>query len=76
MTSCGRLSHRTRWRTTQVAVAGRIVRTARRAILEIDPPRPWADTITTAHARLCALPVPGPSPRPDDQGPEHRQKPR
>ena len=41
-----------------MAVAGRIVRTGRRAILKVDRAWPWADTITTAHARLCALPVP------------------
>jgi hypothetical protein len=41
-----------------LATAGRLVRTARRHVLHIDPTWPWADTITTAHARLCALPVP------------------
>jgi hypothetical protein len=41
-----------------LAVAGRIVRTARRRILRIDTAWPWADAITTAHARLCALPAP------------------
>jgi Transposase DDE domain group 1 len=47
-----------RLRLRILAVAGRIVRTARQATLKIDPAWPWADTITTAHARLCALPVP------------------
>ena len=47
-----------RLRLRILAVAGRIVRTARRRVLHIDPAWPWADTITTAHARLCALPVP------------------
>jgi hypothetical protein len=47
-----------RLRLRILAVAGRLVRTARRVILKIDPAWPWADTITTAHARLCALPVP------------------
>ena len=32
--------------------------TARRRILHIDSTWPWAETITTAHTRLCALPVP------------------
>ena len=34
------------------------VRTARRHVLHIDQTWPWAETITTAHGRLCALPVP------------------
>jgi Transposase DDE domain group 1 len=40
------------------AVAGRLVRSARRHVPHIDPTWPWADTITTAHARLTALPAP------------------
>jgi hypothetical protein len=47
-----------RLRLRILAVAGRIVRTARRRILHIDPDWPWADTIITAHARLCTLPAP------------------
>jgi len=47
-----------RLRLRILAVAGRIVRTARRHILKIDPAWPWADTIVTAHARLATLPVP------------------
>jgi hypothetical protein len=47
-----------RMRLRILAVAGRIVRTARRRILHIDPAWPWADAITTAHDRLCALPAP------------------
>jgi hypothetical protein len=47
-----------RMRLRILAVAGRIVRTARRRILRIDTAWPWADAITTAHARLCALPAP------------------
>ena len=47
-----------RMRLRILAVAGRIVRTARRRLLHIDPAWPWADAITTAHARLCALPAP------------------
>jgi hypothetical protein len=47
-----------RLRLRILAVAGRLVRTARRHTLKIDPAWPWADTITTAHARLAALPVP------------------
>jgi hypothetical protein len=47
-----------RLRLRILAVAGRIVRTARRRILRIDPNWPWADVIIGAHARLCALPVP------------------
>jgi hypothetical protein len=40
------------------AVAGRLVHTARRRILHMDPAWPWADAITTAHARLRALRAP------------------
>jgi DDE family transposase len=47
-----------RLRLRILAVAGRLVRTARRRLLKIDPAWPWADTITTAHARLATLPVP------------------
>lgn len=47
-----------RLRLRILATAGRLVRTARRRILHIDATWPWADTITTAHTRLCALPVP------------------
>ena len=47
-----------RLRLRILAVAGRIVRTARQRTLKIDPAWPWADMITTAHARLTALPVP------------------
>ena len=47
-----------RLRLRILAVAGRIVRTARRRVLRIDPAWPWADVITTAHQRLCALPAP------------------
>ena len=47
-----------RLRLRILAVAGRIVRSARRRVLRIDPAWPWADTITTAHSRLAALPVP------------------
>jgi Transposase DDE domain group 1 len=47
-----------RLRLRILAVAGRIVRTARRRILHIDPHWPWADVIIGAHARLCALPIP------------------
>ncbi len=47
-----------RLRLRILAVAGRIVRTARRHILHIDPAWPWAEVITTAHARLMALPGP------------------
>ena len=49
---------RLRLRIVAVAVAGRIVRTARRRLLKIGPAWPWADVITTAHARLMALPAP------------------
>jgi hypothetical protein len=41
-----------------LATAGRLVRTARRHVLHIDPTWPWTATITTAHARLRALPTP------------------
>lgn len=47
-----------RLRLRILAVAGRIVRTARRRILKIDPAWPWAEVITTAHAQLIALPPP------------------
>jgi len=47
-----------RLRLRILAVAGRIVRSARRRVLHIDPAWPWADTITTAHTRLAALAVP------------------
>jgi Transposase DDE domain group 1 len=47
-----------RLRLRLLAVAGRIVRTARRRMLRIDANWPWAQTITTAHARLTALPAP------------------
>jgi hypothetical protein len=47
-----------RLRLRILAVAGRIVHTARQRTLKIDPAWPWADMITTAHARLTALPVP------------------
>ena len=47
-----------RMRLRILATAGRLVRTARRHILHIDKTWPWAETITTAHARLATLPVP------------------
>ena len=47
-----------RLRLRILAVAGRIVRTARRHLLHIDPEWPWAEVITGAHARLRALPIP------------------
>jgi hypothetical protein len=47
-----------RLRLRILAVAGRIVRTARRHLLHIDPNRPWADLITTGHTRLAALAAP------------------
>jgi hypothetical protein len=47
-----------RLRLRILAVAGRIVRSARRRVLHIDPAWPWADTIITAHARLTALAAP------------------
>jgi Transposase DDE domain group 1 len=47
-----------RLRLRILAVAGRIVHTARRRILRIDPNWPWAEVIITAHARLAALPAP------------------
>jgi hypothetical protein len=47
-----------RLRLRILATAGRLVRTARRRVLHIDSTWPWAETITLAHARLCALPVP------------------
>jgi hypothetical protein len=47
-----------RMRLRILATAGRLVRTARRRVLHINPTWPWAETITTAHTRLCALGVP------------------
>jgi hypothetical protein len=47
-----------RLRLRILATAARLVRTARRHILHIDPTWPWADVITLAHTRLRALPVP------------------
>ena len=47
-----------RLRLRILAVAGRLVRTARRRVLHIDPTWPWSESITTAHARLRALAVP------------------
>jgi hypothetical protein len=47
-----------RLRLRILAVAGRTVRTVRRRLLRIDPRWPWAEVITTAHARLTALTVP------------------
>ena len=47
-----------RLRLRILATAGRLVRSARHRALHIDPTWPWAEMITTAHARLCALPVP------------------
>jgi hypothetical protein len=47
-----------RLRLRILATAGRLVRSARRHILHIDPTWPWAETITNAHARLCALAFP------------------
>lgn len=47
-----------RLRLRVLATAGRLVRTARRHVLHIDPTWPWADVITLAHTRLRALPVP------------------
>ncbi len=47
-----------RLRLRILATAGRLVRTARRRVLHIDPTWPWAETITTAHTRLAALAVP------------------
>jgi hypothetical protein len=47
-----------RLRLRILAVAGRIVRTARRRILRIDANWPWATDITSAYTRLAALAVP------------------
>ncbi|MFC4945109.1 transposase [Pseudonocardia sp. GCM10023141] len=65
-----------RLRLRILAVAGRIVRTARRRMLKIDPAWPWATVITTAHGRLVALPFPDkPIPAPTTP-PEHRSASR
>jgi hypothetical protein len=47
-----------RLRLRILATAGRLVRSARRHILHIDPTWPWAEAITRAHARLMSLAVP------------------
>lgn len=47
-----------RMRLRILAVAGRIVHTARRRTLKIDPAWPWADVITTAHLRLTTQSAP------------------
>jgi len=47
-----------RLRLRILATAGRLVTSARRRVLHIDPTWPWAEAITTAHTHLCALPVP------------------
>jgi len=47
-----------RLRLRLFAVAGRLVRTARRTRLKIPDDWPWAREITTAHTRLAALGVP------------------
>ncbi|MGH3993842.1 MAG: IS1380 family transposase, partial [Pseudonocardiaceae bacterium] len=44
-----------RLRLRILAVAGRLVRTARRTLLKIPQTWPWAHQITTAHARLATL---------------------
>jgi hypothetical protein len=61
-----------RLRLRILAVAGRIVRTARHHLLHIDPNWPWADLITTGHTRLAA-PLPDHHHQPQRPGtPEHR----
>lgn len=52
----GSISPRLRLRI--LAVAARTARGARLRLLKIDPAWPWAELITTAHARLGALPMP------------------
>jgi hypothetical protein len=47
-----------RMRLRILSTAGRLVCNARRRVLHIDSTWPWAEAITTAHTRLCALPVP------------------
>jgi hypothetical protein len=47
-----------RLRLRILATAGRLIHSARRRVLHIDPTWPWADVITLAHTRLRALPVP------------------
>src|SRR5581483_11075777 len=47
-----------RLRLRILAVAGRIVTSARRRTLNIDPAWPWAEVITLADTRLRTLPVP------------------
>ena len=77
MTSCGRPSQRTRCCITLVAVAGRIVRSARPAIVKIDPAWPWGRR--NHHRARPALRAPRALTQPlapTTKGPEHRQKPR
>lgn len=40
-------------------IAGRLIHTGRRRILDLDSTWPWADTVLTAITRLQALPAPG-----------------
>jgi Transposase DDE domain group 1 len=47
-----------RLRLRILAVAGRLVRTARRQLIKINPAWPWAHEITTAHDRLTAFAPP------------------
>jgi hypothetical protein len=41
------------------SIAGRLVRTARRTVLDLDANWPWTDTILAGMQRLAALPAPG-----------------
>jgi hypothetical protein len=55
LTGAHRLAEPKRLRLRIFGVAGRLVATGRRLLLKIPQDWPWAETITTAHARLTAL---------------------
>jgi hypothetical protein len=55
LTGAHRIAEPKRLRLRLFSVAGRLVRTARHTILKIHEKWPWAEQITSAHARLVAL---------------------
>ena len=57
-----------------LAVVERLVRSARRLVLHIDPAWPWANAITTGRARLCTLPARW-SPTPAHTNPDQERRP-
>jgi hypothetical protein len=55
LTGWARIAEPKRLRLRLFGVAGRVVRTARRAVLKIPAQWPWAEHLTDAHARLAIL---------------------